>query len=324
MAAKKTRWIILVIVGVLIVGGLWAAAFALAGGAGGDGFFGPTIGEWEEEVLVEGTGDRKIAMVPVFGEIFSDPQGFTPGASDENITSQLDQALDDPAVSAVILELDTPGGSVVPSDIIYRRARDLSAAGKPVVALMEDVAASGGYYIAAGADEIIANPATITGSIGVIMFVPNLEGTAEKLGVEPIVIKSGRLKDIGSPFRDMTQQELQIFQGIIEEAFEQFLAAVADGRGMSVEEVREVADGRIYTGNQAEELGLVDTLGDRETAFQTAMELAGAPDSTLVRYGRTPGLFEGLGGFTAELGIDSVADELGIPLRPGLKYLWLP
>lgn len=322
MGKRRGLWIFIGILIFLLVAGLWIAAFALAGG----GFLGrpTTLQQWEEQLLEDADTSDKVAMVSVSGEIFSDPEGLTLGASDENITSQLDQALDDPDVAAVILELDTPGGGVVPSDLIYRKVLKVREQ-IPVVALMEDVAASGGYYVASGANRIVANPASLTGSIGVIMFLPNLEGTAEKLGVRPLVLKSGPHKDIGSPFREMTGEEIAILQEIIDEAYDQFVNAVVEGRGMEESKVRELGDGRIYTGRQALDLGLVDSIGDRDDAFAAAIQLADLPEARLVRYTRTLGITEALLNLEANLDVTRALEDLfAAENRPGLSYLWLP
>lgn len=322
MASQRSKWIAIGLAITLIVLGLWGAAFLLSSTAP----VATAFGEWEERVLREGDPSAKVVMVSVSGEIFSDPQGFAPGASDENIVRQLDQAEADESVVALIVDLDTPGGGVVASDVIYRRILSFKEV-KPVVALMGDTAASGGYYIAAAADEIVANPATITGSIGVIMFIPNLEGTAGKLGIEPIVLKSGPHKDIASPFRDMTPEERSILQGVIDEAFNQFVDAVASGRQIDPARVREVADGRIYTGRQAKDLGLIDHLGGRQLALERAETLAEISDVSLVLYEKPRGFAESLLGLESLRGLSGrqlVEDSLGVDLKPGLKYLWLP
>ncbi|MGH2720335.1 MAG: signal peptide peptidase SppA [Actinomycetota bacterium] len=279
--------------------------------------------EWDETVVVDG-GPRKIAMVSVEGAITSTLDPFAGGATDTEAVSQIDQALDDPDVAGIIVHLDTPGGGVVASDAINRKVREADKK-KPVVALMDETAASGGYYIAAGAREIVANPATLTGSIGVIMVVPEVSEAAGKLGIEPIVIKSGPFKDIASPFRDMTPEDRAILQGVINEAYDQFVSVVAEGRSMDPARVREIADGRIYTGRQAKDLQLVDHLGDQQVALDRVRDLADAPDARLVRYGRT-GLLNTLLGISAKAsdGPRIVRDALGFDTSPGLKYLWKP
>src|SRR5438093_2925714 len=181
---------------------------------------------WDETVLVPGSSGKKIAMVSVQGEIATSLDPFSAGgATDQAVASQIDQALDDDAVAGIILFLDTPGGGVVASDEISKKVREADAK-KPVVALMDETAASGGYYIASSAREIVANPATLTGSIGVIMIVPNVSQAANKLGIQPMVVKSGPYKDIASPFRDMTPDERNILQGVIDEAYDQFVQTV--------------------------------------------------------------------------------------------------
>lgn len=323
MASKRTKWVLIVSLLVLVIGGLYAAAFTL-GGTFGDGGF---AGDYEEEFVTEGESDQKVALINVVGEIFSDPDGLQEGASDTNIMRQLDQAIDDTNVVAVILSLETPGGGVVASDAIYRKTLEVSKQGKPVIALMGDVAASGGYYIAAGAKEIVAHPATMTGSIGVIAFLPNFEKAAEKLGVEVTVLKSGALKDSGSPFRAMTGEEKALFQTLLDESYELFVQAVAKGRSLEPARVRELADGRVYSGQQAKGLGLVDHLGDRNTAFARAKNLARAPDASLVRYSTTYGFGDFLGvtsKFFDRSALAGIKEELGLRRRPGVAYLWLP
>lgn len=316
MASRTTKWVIFGVIATILLIGLWVGAFVIAANTG------PSFdGEWPEEVVEEGDGN-KVAMISVFGEIFSDPEGRTPGATDENILSQLDQATDDPDVKAIILDINSPGGGVVASDTIYRQVKEVRESGTPVVALMRDVAASGGYYIASGANQIVAHPATITGSIGVIMFLPNLTGSAEKLGIEAIVIKSGQFKDIASPFKDMTADERQILQTIIDEAFGDFVGAVSEGRAMDEAEVERLADGRIYTGRQAEASGLVDKLGDRGVAFAEAKSLAATPGATLVRYQRPLGFAESLFGVKFSDPSEELKEAAGLS-RDGLNYLWL-
>jgi protease-4 len=279
---------------------------------------------WDETVLVRGSGAKKIAMVSVQGEIATSLDPFSSGGtSDQTVASQIDQALDDDAVVGIILFLDTPGGGVVASDQISKKVREADAK-KPVVALMDETAASGGYYIASSAREIVANPATLTGSIGVILVVPNVSQAANKLGIQPMVVKSGPYKDIASPFRDMTPDERNILQGVINEAYDQFVQTVATGRKLDPAKVRQIADGRVYTGKQAKDLGLVDQLGDQTLALDRARSLAKAPNASLVRYSRTS-LIQSLLGASSHLGTKNILqDTLGIDTSPGLKYLWQP
>lgn len=319
MAGRATKWIGIAVV-VFIVLGLWVGALTYLFTTSGSRFF----AAYNEEVIEEGSAD-KVALITISGVIDSGPPSFGGGtASDDDIVRQLDQALEDPAVVSVILELNTPGGAAVASDNIHDRVLKLRREGVPVVALMKDVAASGGYHIAAGGDEIVANPSTITGSIGAILTVLNLEGTAEKIGIKEIVIKSGAHKDIGSPFRDMTSEELAILQKLVDEAYDQFVTDVARDRNIDEARVREIGDGRVYTGKQAKDLGLIDHLGGRDVAIRRARALSDSSEATLVRYlPPVPSLFDLFLGFRSSAP-EAIKKELGLELRPGIKYLWIP
>ncbi len=180
-------------------------------------------------------------------------------------------------VKAILVRIDSPGGSVAPSQEIHEaihRAREQ----KPVVASMGAVAASGGYYIASAAEKIFANPGTLTGSIGVAMQTRDLRGLMSKIGVDSKVIKSGELKDVGSPFRSMTPGEERYLQEVSDEIYAQFVEAVSTSRKMKREAVEEIADGRILTGKRAQALGLVDQIGGLEAAAKEAGRMAGLPD----------------------------------------------
>ncbi len=179
-------------------------------------------------------------------------------------------------VKAIVLRIDSPGGGVVPSQEIHDAVKRIRTDHqKKVVASMGTVAASGGYYIAAATDRILANPGTLTGSIGVIMELANLEGLFKKVGVKSIVVKSGRYKDLGSPFREMGEGDRRILQAVMDDVHRQFIHAVAEGRSLPVKEVRPLADGRIFTGRQAKEMGLVDELGNLHDAIRLAAKLGG-------------------------------------------------
>lgn len=178
------------------------------------------------------------------------------------------------SVKAVVLRIDSPGGVVGPSQEISAEVKKL-AARKQVVVSMGSVAASGGYYIAAPASRIFANPGTITGSIGVIMKLSNIEGLMDKVGMKAFTLKTGKYKDAGSPVRPMTEEERQLLQGVIDTTHGQFVRAVAEGRKLPVEEVRRIADGRILSGEQALALKLVDRLGSLQDAIEEAGKLAG-------------------------------------------------
>ena len=212
------------------------------------------------------TGEDKVAVVRVEGVIIDAQATIV----------DLKKFSESPSVKAIVLRIDSPGGGVVPSQEIYDAVRRIRAKQtKTVVASMGTVAASGGYYIAVATDRIMANPGTLTGSIGVIMELANVEGLLKKIGVESVVIKSGEHKDLGSPFRQMNEQDRRILQNVMDDVHAQFIEAVAEGRSMKVAEVKSIADGRIFTGRQAKEEKLVDELGDLDDAVKLAAELAG-------------------------------------------------
>lgn len=186
----------------------------------------------------------------------------------------------DENVKAILVRIDSPGGGIGPSQELYREIRR-TLQEKPVVASMGGIAASGGYYIASAASRIVANPGTITGSIGVISYFPNLQALLDKIGITAIVIKSGRFKDTGNPDREMTQEEKDLLQTTMDQAHTQFVRDVAQGRKLPEEKVREIADGRIIMGESAHQLGLVDELGNFEDAVRASAALGkidGEPD----------------------------------------------
>jgi len=212
------------------------------------------------------SGQDRIALIRVGGVILDAQQ----------TVGDLKKFGDSPSVKAIVLRIDSPGGGVVPSQEIHDAVmRVRNKQNKAVVASMGTVAASGGYYIAAATDRIMANPGTLTGSIGVIMELANLEGLLKKIGVENVVVKSGRHKDIGSPFRKMSDEDRRILQSVMDDVHTQFIEAVAEGRSLDVSDVQPLADGRIFTGRQAKEIKLVDELGDLDDAIRLAADLAG-------------------------------------------------
>lgn len=206
----------------------------------------------------------KIALVRIEGMILDS----------RDVIEELKNYSEDSSIKAVVLRIDSPGGGVAPSQEIYEEIKKLKEK-KKVVVSMGSVAASGGYYIASPADLIVANSGTLTGSIGVIMEIPSFEGLMEKIGVKTQIIKSGRHKDIGSIFKSMTDEDKKILQSVLDDVHDQFIKAVSESRGMTYKDVKELADGRIFTGKKAKELGLVDELGNLEDAIKLAGELAG-------------------------------------------------
>jgi protease IV len=237
-------------------------------------------------------GRGAVAVVDIKGPIVTGPEvggfGATAAAYSERVIADLQRAAEDPNIGAIVLDVDSGGGSVVASDDIYRALLEIQ---KPVVTSMAEAGASGAYYLACATDHIIARPSTTTGSIGVRMQVMRFGELLDTLGVEVENITSGPLKDIGSPYRPMTPEEQEILQTIIMEAYEDFVRVVAEGRDMTPERVRELADGRIYTGRQAVAFGLIDELGDLDDAIARASELAGLRMPVRVeRYQRAPRL----------------------------------
>lgn len=199
-------------------------------------------------------------------------QGMLTGS--EKINAWIRELRDDDSVKGVILRVNCPGGAVAPSQEIYQAVKRLAAT-KPVVVSMSTVAASGGYYVSAPAQLIVANPSTLTGSIGVIMEMSNFEGLMDKLGIDRQALTSGKLKDAGSPFRAMTPEDRAYLMSLIGDIHEQFVSDVAEARGMDIETVRPIADGRALTGNQALKAGLVDKLGGFEDAVAELKTLLG-------------------------------------------------
>lgn len=240
----------------------------------------------------------KIALIDIEGLLVNARQSGLLG-SGENPTAlaieKLRKAEADPAVKAVVLRINSPGGAVTASDMIYRQVQKLregkgDRAGKPVVAMLMDVGASGAYYIACAADEIFAEPTAVTGSIGVVMLTFDIKGLFDKIGVHTDAIKSGEKKDAGSPFRPLKPEERDIFQTLINEYYELFLKVVTRSRsGMDQAKLRKLADGRVYSGQQAKQLGLVDETGDVDAAIDRAKELAKIREARVVMYHRPMG-----------------------------------
>ncbi|KPJ49670.1 hypothetical protein AMJ40_05005 [candidate division TA06 bacterium DG_26] len=194
--------------------------------------------------------------------------------SSEGVISEIEEYRKSESVGAIVIRIDSPGGGVVVANEIFKEIQRARQDGKPVVVSMGSVAASGGYYVACAADKIVANPGTVTGSIGVIMGFPNLEELLRKVGVKFETIKSGRYKDTGSPVRQMRDDEREMLEEVVEDVWEQFVGVVSEQRNLPLEEVEEIADGRILTGNRAKELGLIDQFGTLHDAIMLAAELA--------------------------------------------------
>ncbi len=211
-------------------------------------------------------GKEGVAIVRVEGPIMDSSQAV----------EELQVFGDDPLVKAIVVRIDSPGGGVAPSQEIYNAVKRVRREqNKTVVASMGTVAASGGYYIAVATDRILANPGTLTGSIGVIMQMANFQELLEKVGVKSVVVKTGKFKDLGSPFRPMAEEDRELLESVMHDTLSQFIEAVADGRSMDAAEVEVLADGRVFTGRQAKSVLLIDEIGDLHDAIKLAGELGG-------------------------------------------------
>jgi protease IV len=262
---------------------------------------------------------RKVAVVEVDGII---GVGLDKGADADTIVKTLGEYRDNASVAAVVLRINSPGGVVGPTQEIFSAVERVKAAGKPVVASLGAVAASGGYYVAVAANRIFASPGTLTGSIGVVMQLANVEGLLRKVGVDYVVIKSGAYKDIGNFARPMKPEERQVLQSLLDDVYGQFVTAVAERRGLERKAVLGFADGRIYSGQQARTLKMVDELGGLEDAIEAAAKLASLPGKPKVVYPRRRFSLRDL--LSSRLGLDGATSLL--PALPSLKtplYLML-
>ena len=291
---------------------------------------GPTTPAVYDEEYVSGDGPDKVVVVPIEGVIAPADDtlgGVVPTSTPEGLGDALSQAGSDPSVAAVVLEINSPGGGVTASDEMHQSVLDFEEnTGKPVVVSMGDVTASGGYYISTAADHIVANPTTLTGSLGVIFQITNFAEAADKYGIKQVVVKSGKYKDIGSSFREMTPEERDILQSFVDDLYAQFVDVISEGRDIPKDRVREIADGRVYSGLQAEELGLVDSFGGLDEASAIASNLAGTSDTTVVRYVQEPTLRDTLLARLApqEPQAEQVMEAAGLDLEPKPYYLYRP
>jgi len=240
--------------------------------------------------LVPRPAASKIAVIPLSGTITTGDSSLLSGSAitPELVRDYLEKAEADRSVKAIVFRIDSPGGEIAPCQEILWEIERVGKT-KTVVVSMGSAAASGGYYISAKADKIVALPTTMTGSIGVISQIMNIEGLLEKLGIEIETFKGGKYKDMYRGLREMKPEEKEIMQGMIDEYYEQFVEVVAEGRGLSEEEVRNLATGQMYTGTKAKELGLIDELGDLNTAINLTAEIAGI-ETPVVEYYQPPRL----------------------------------
>jgi protease-4 len=299
----------------------------------------PVSRDLDEHVLIrEGPwAYQKIALIDVDGVLRNQREQRLLARAGENPVSlfkeKLDKAAGDKRVKAVVVRINSPGGTVTASDLMYtelRRFREKS--GKPVIASLLDVGASGGYYLACAADKIYAHPTTVTGSIGVVMIAPEVSGTMQKLGIRTNVFKSGELKDAGSPFREMNERDRAVFQDIIERMYARFLHVVGQSRsGIDKARLSALADGRVYLAPQAKEHGLVDELGTLHDAIAAAKQIAGVDDEKVlvVQYARPLGHRANVYAHTPESPAQVNLLNLQLPEwlsspSPQFLYLWAP
>ncbi len=295
----------------------------------------PREEELAETVVMEDRGaSAKVAMIDLTGLIINAPRpGFPTGGENPvaRFTESLEKAARDGRVRAVLVRVNSPGGTVTASDVIHGEIeRFKERSGKPVVVLMDSVAASGGFYVACAGDEVIAHPTTITGSIGVIIQTFNFSEGMRKVGIRADAVTSGPNKAMGSPFEPMPEEHRALLQGLVDEFYQGFVAVVTERRpGLDREELAWIADGRVVTGRRAAEVGLVDGTGSLADAFDAAKRRAGVAKARLVKYHR-PLEYVGSAYAGAQPGAAPEINLLqlrldGLPSdQPGFYYLWVP
>lgn len=315
---RKGCWIAVAVVVILVILAVcsFIGIIALAGGSS-DGNV-TSFGS-DEKIIYRGSNEGKVAVVDIKGMILQGEANETGGAITGVVLNDLRKAASDDQVRAVIINIESPGGEVVASDIIYNEIEKL-ADDKPVVAYSSTTAASGGYMAAMGADHFMIHPQGITGSIGVVLQTASLEGLYEKLGIETATIKSDEYKTNDQLFDDDPDGELdQVFQEIVDDSYDRFVEIVMKGRGMNRIEVEELADGRIYSGEQAVKLGLADDTGYFENSIAKAYELAGEDDLSVVRYQHLD-FFSDLFDFGV---VSDIPEEVAILNQSGVKVYYL-
>lgn len=279
-----------------------------------------------EERAIAGEGKDKIVLMDITGVITSEDAGSALGGRKEpgmlaQVREQLDRARLDKNVKALVIRINSPGGGVTASDTLYHEIKKFKdKTGTKVVAHVVDMGTSGAYYAALAADRITAQPTSITGSIGVIMLRIDATGLMQKIGVQALQISSGAEKGMGSPFRPVSDEERKIFQGMIDSMYGRFVGVVAEGRKMDPERVRQLADGRIYTSQEAKDAGLIDQIGYLDDAFTEARTLANLEHATIVTYVR-PGEYK-----PNIYSMNLININFGDLAGPGIRftYLWLP
>lgn len=287
----------------------------------------------EEVTLVPSPAKEKILLIDVEGLITSLAMPGTLSREGDILSQvylRLEKASADPMIRGVILRLDTPGGEVTASDVVYHElVKFKEKTSRPIVGLMMTTAASGGYYIAQACDYLVAHPSTVTGSIGVISLFPDAAALLNAIGLRMNVIKSGKMKDSGGPFRGMTEEERTVFQGIIDELYQDFLGVILKSRpkSFSREELEKIADGRVYTAQQALRLKLIDEIGYFDNALGKVLTMASLKQARVVAYTYYPNRKTNLYASSLAPGplLESkILDKYLPSLKTGFYYLWLP
>ncbi len=293
-------------------------------------------GTLEEHTVAEGKGwgSGKIAIIEVEGMLTNMRSGGLLQPTENSLsrfTQEMEAAATDASVKAVVLRVNSPGGTVTASDIMYETVlRFKKETGKPVVASLQDVAASGAYYVSCGADKIIAHPTSVVGSIGVIFNTFTIEGTLAKLGAKSEAIKSGPLKDMGSPFKDLDPEARKVMQGMVDEYYGRFVGVVTSHRPLKDPQIVKTAtDGRVFSGTRAAEIGLVDRTGLLNDAIDEAKSLAKTPDAKVIIYRRPYGYSGSIYAQDSTPTPQSNVLQLSIPglrdqIPSGFYYLWMP
>lgn len=329
MKAKLIRTLLVVIIVSLLICGCGTGAFQVQ--------MVPQEQELEETQIKRDKGmfvSDKIVVIDVDGVIMNKQQNSFMQQGDNPVTTfleKLDKAAADKDVKAIVLRLNSPGGSVAATDIMYHSLAEYKRkTDKPIVACMLDVAASGAYYLACGADGIIAQPSCVTGSIGTIMQTISVAGTMEKIGIEAVAIKSGEMKDLASPLHELSKEEKAILQQLIDTFYEQFIDVVQQGRpDIAPEKLRQLADGRIFTAEHAKQEGLIDRIGYANDAVKWAKEMAGIEKAQTVIYHRSMKTMPNIYG--SAMNTSSTVPLVNIDLpdwldagRTQFLYLWQP
>lgn len=320
-------WLKRILIFIVIISLLSATAFgSFVIGVMAGAFSQSHTGELSEELIAGEEIEEKIGILRLEGLVLSSgSEGplSTRGVFTANqVKRWLREIAKDKMVKGIVIEVNSPGGSPVASDEIYNAIQKLRKTGRSVVVVMEDVGASGAYYFASAADSIIANPATLTGSIGVISEITNIQELLAKIGVNVEVYKSGEFKDLTSMYRERTDEEKALIEDYITAAYDLFITRVAAGRGIEEKKVRELAKGQIYSGIKAKEVGLIDELGSVEDAVEKAKDLQNLSRAKIVRY-RTESPLDLLLGRVGSA-LNPLAPLIQQLTYPGLKIAYLP